>query len=60
MKPEEFTDKAIEYILDELADERKLTAWEKSFVESISDQWNRVHRLSERQKEILGEIWEKL
>lgn len=59
MKPEELTNDAIDYILDNLIDERRLTAWEKSFVESVNDQWERNRRLSERQKEILGNIWDK-
>lgn len=63
MKIEELTDSAIDYILKELADriegEAKLTKWEESFVQSVIDQWERVRRLSERQKEILGGIWDK-
>jgi hypothetical protein len=64
MELNELTDKAVDYILDELKDqlfgEAKLTLWEKSFVESITDQWARRRSLSDRQKEILGKIWDKV
>ena len=58
MKEEELTDKAIDYILEGM-DTDRLTDWEQSFVESISDQWQRNRHLSDRQKEILGNIWDK-
>lgn len=59
MELSELTDKAIDYILGELADQR-LSAWENSFVESISDQWAKRRSLSDRQKEILGKIWDRV
>lgn len=59
MDLEELTDKAIVYILDQLASETRLTEWEKGFVESVSDQWERRRSLSEKQREILGKIWDK-
>jgi len=59
----ELSDKAIDCILDELKDqlfgEAKLTTWEKSFVESVTDQWARKRWLSDKQKETLGKIWDK-
>jgi hypothetical protein len=55
----ELTDKAIDYILDGLKDNLKLTSWEKNFVESVTDQWGRNRSLSEKQKETLGKIWDK-
>lgn len=58
MKSEELTDSAISYILDGL-DWEQLTAWETSFCESVKDQWDKYHRLSDRQKEVLGSIWDK-
>lgn len=58
MKQEELTDKAIDYILEGINTDH-LSDWERSFVESISDQWARNHRLSDRQKEVLGNIWDK-
>ena len=58
MEPSELTDKAIDYILDGIQTER-LSDWERNFVESVSDQWIRNRRLSDRQKEILGNIWDK-
>lgn len=59
MKPEELTDEALDYIIANLEHEDRLTAWETSFVESISNQWDRDRHLSERQKETLGKIWDK-
>lgn len=59
MEQSELTDKAIDYILDNLSSERRLTEWEKSFVESIHDQWTRKRYLTERQREVLGRIWDK-
>jgi hypothetical protein len=56
----EITDKAIDYMLGELADNLKLTSWEKNFVESISDQWERKRFLTDKQKETLGRIWDKV
>ena len=35
----------------------RLTDWEVQFVEDISDQWERRHWLSDRQKEILERIY---
>ena len=58
MELSELTDKAIDYILDGIQTER-LSDWERNFVESVSDQWIRNRRLSDRQKEILGKIWDK-
>lgn len=36
---------------------KPLTDWERSFMESITDQWDRTGRLSERQAEILERIY---
>lgn len=58
MELSELTDKAIDYILDGI-DTGRLSSWEQSFVESVSDQWARNRKLSDRQKEILGNIWDK-
>jgi hypothetical protein len=55
----EMTDKAIDYILDGLSNERRLTEWEKNFVESITDQWTSRRSLSGKQKEVLGRIWDR-
>jgi hypothetical protein len=59
MKPEELTDDAIDYILANLAADTRLTKWERGFVESVTDQWDRDRSLSEKQKEVLGKIWDK-
>src|SRR5690348_17238782 len=58
VKQEELTDQAIDYILEGINIDR-LSDWEQSFVESISDQWTRNRRLTDRQKEVLGNIWDK-
>jgi hypothetical protein len=63
MELSELTDKAIEYILDELKDSNspKLTDWERNqFIPSVTDQWERKRWLSDRQKETLGRIWDKI
>jgi hypothetical protein len=36
---------------------KKLTKWEESFVESITDQWERQMNLTDRQFEILEQIY---
>jgi hypothetical protein len=36
---------------------KPLTTWEESFVESVTDQWERRHWLSDRQLEILERIY---
>lgn len=58
MKPEELDDNAIDYILENMELVR-LNQWEESFYDSVKDQWDRNRRMSERQKEILGKIWDK-
>ena len=58
MKPDELTEDAIDYIYSHV-DHSLLTAWEYEFVESTQDQWVRNRSLSDRQKEILGKIWDK-
>lgn len=58
MNAEELTDKAIDYILDGIQTER-LSDWERNFIESVDDQWTRNRKLSDRQKEVLGQIWDK-
>lgn len=34
-----------------------LTDWERQFMESVTDQWDRTGRLSDRQVEILERIY---
>ena len=58
MKAEELTDKAIDYIISGINTDH-LNEWEKGFFESVSEQWERNRSLSDRQKEILGRIWDK-
>lgn len=58
MNSEELTDKAIDYIVSEMNVDQ-LTEWEQQFFESVSEQWTRRRSLSEKQKEVLGKIWDK-
>lgn len=57
MKLEELTDTAIDHIYANI-DTDMLTPWEKGFIESTNDQWDRRRWLSDKQKEILGRIWD--
>lgn len=36
---------------------KPLTSWESQFMESITEQWDKTRRLSERQREILERIY---
>ena len=58
MNHEELTDEAIDYILEGIQTDR-LNDWERNFVESIGDQWQRNRRLSDKQKEVLGKLWDR-
>ena len=59
MDQSELTDKAIDYILDGLANEKRMTEWEKNFIESVTDQWTSRRSLSDKQKDVLGKIWDR-
>ena len=60
MRQDELSDSAIDYILSHLDDDNShLSKWEESFVSSVTDQWERKRFLTERQKEVLGNIWDK-
>lgn len=58
LRQEELDDKAIDFILDGMNTDF-LTDWEREFFGSVSEQWNKQRRLSEKQREILGRIWDK-
>jgi len=58
MRLEELTDSAVDYIMDGMVTDY-LSDWERNFFESVSEQWARNRRLSDKQKEILGDIWDK-
>lgn len=47
-------------IADCEAREEKLTEWEQGFIQSIREQFDRRGSLSERQREILDKIWERV
>ena len=64
MELSELTDKAIDYIIDGLCDNLAmdrptLSKWERDFVVSVEEQWRNKRWLSDKQKEILGKIWDK-
>jgi hypothetical protein len=48
------------YIADCEARESKLSDWERSFIQSISEQFAKTGSLSTKQMERLDEIWEKV
>ena len=58
LRQEELDDKAIDFIVDGVNTDF-LNDWEREFFESVSEQWNKNRRLSEKQREILGRIWDK-
>lgn len=58
MNLEELTDTAIDHIFEHM-DVKVLSEWELGFVESTQDRWERVRKMSDRQKEVLGEIWDR-
>jgi hypothetical protein len=65
MESSELTDKAIDYIIDGLCDELamdrpKLNEWERKFIISVEEQWRRNRSLSDKQKETLGKIWDRI
>lgn len=47
-------------IADCEARSEKLSEWEANFIQSIREQFDRRGTLSERQEEILNEIWDKV
>lgn len=59
MELSELTDKVIDGVLSQLADERRLTPWEKDFIESVTDDWTRNRFLTIGQKMKLGEIHDR-
>jgi hypothetical protein len=58
MELSELTPSAIDFIFDNVLVEN-LSDWEREFVESVSEQWTRRRSLSDKQKEVLGRIWDK-
>lgn len=51
-------DELLEYWIDTINHEgRNLSKWEKDFMESITEQFERTHSLSEKQKEIVERIY---
>ena len=53
-------EEAMTMINDCLNKDRKLSAWEADFLDSIKDQLIDKGRLSEKQLETLNTIWEKV
>lgn len=58
MKLDELTEQSIDYILDNINVDC-LNNWENNFIESIAEQWESRRSLSDKQKEVLGRIWDK-
>ncbi len=53
--------KAIKYMLDNAMDfTDKMSDWERSFIESVSEQFDKGHSLSQKQVDVLERIHEKL
>jgi hypothetical protein len=57
MRLEELTDDAIDYIFENL-DDTKFDKWQRGFVPSVRDQWERNRSLSDKQREALGRVWD--
>ena len=61
MELSELDEKGLNYIFANVdLDDRRITKWERGFIESVADQWERKKFLTDRQKETLGKIWDKL
>lgn len=45
------------FLITVMEEGRNLTKWEQDFVGSLSDQWERVGSMSEKQAEILERIY---
>lgn len=66
MELNEITDKALDYMMPDLesrvaVDDPKLSEWEKEqFLPSVIEQWHRKRWMSDKQKQIIGRIWDKL
>lgn len=52
--------KIIHYMLDAFDDKSNLTDWESNFIDSITQQFDDIGHLSDRQCEILERIYDKL
>lgn len=50
---------AEKHIIKQLSESSKLTAWEKNFIQNIKGYTDRGGFLSDRQKLILSNMWEK-
>lgn len=47
-------------IQDCIRRQSKLSEWELNFIDSISHRYDETQNLSQRQQEILNNIWEKI
>lgn len=64
MDTQEITDKALDYMLPALEDlvaegDPRISEYEKTFIPSVAAQWKRFRKMSIKQREILGKIWDK-
>lgn len=48
---------SLTFVIKRLSDNTNLSEWEKKFVESVKTQGGRT--LSDKQKQILSDLWEK-
>jgi hypothetical protein len=58
MELAELTPDAIDYIFENIVVER-LNGWERGFIESTSERWDRIRHLTDPQKITLGQIWDE-
>ncbi len=47
------------YVIDQLSQNRNLNNWEKGFIKNIKEYTSDSGFLSDKQKNILSDIWEK-
>lgn len=60
MRPEDMSDSVIEQALRGIDDAKLEDEWERDFMKSIRAYWKKNHRMSDKQKKRLGEIWSRI
>ena len=56
-----YGEKESAWILEQLeSQESKLSEWERNFVQSLQEQIGKGRKLSMKQRDVLGNIWDKL
>lgn len=51
--------KSITFVINQLSHNPKLSGWEKGFINDIKDYYERGGFLSDRQTQLLSDMWEK-